>query len=48
MATAYIAYKSSHKTVWIDIPQDYYELGWWGAFEKHVGLTKQEFFDEYN
>ncbi|MCX8278409.1 MAG: hypothetical protein OTJ43_09115 [Dehalococcoidia bacterium] len=44
MATAYIAYK----TVWIDIPQDYYELGWWGAFEKHVGLTKQEFFDEYN
>ena len=44
MTTGYIAYK----TVWIDIPQDYYELGWWGAFEKHVGLTKQEFFDEYN
>jgi hypothetical protein len=48
MATAYIAYKTSYKAVWIDIPQNYYELGWWGAFEKDVGLTKQEFFDEYN
>lgn len=48
MATAYIAFKTSYKTVWIDIPRDYYDLGFWGAFEKHVGMTKQEFFDDYN
>jgi len=43
-----MAYKSSYKTVWIDIPQDYYDLGFWGAVEKHLGFTEQEFFDEYN
>jgi len=48
MATAYLAYKTSYKAVWIDIPQDYYDLGFWGAFEKHVGMTKQEFYYEYN
>ena len=48
LATAFMAYKSSYKTVWIDIPQDYYDLGFWGAVEKHVGFTEQEFFDEYN
>jgi hypothetical protein len=48
LATAFMAYKSSYKTVWIDIPQDYYDLGFWGAVEKHLGFTEQEFFDEYN
>ena len=48
LATAFMAYKSSYKTVWIDIPQDYYDLGFWGAVEKHIGFTEQEFFDEYN
>ena len=48
MAVAFMAYKSSYKTVWIDIPQDYYDLGFWGAVEKHLGMTKQEFFDAYN
>ena len=48
LATAFMAYKSSYKTVWIDIPQDYYDLGFWGAVKKHLGFTEQEFFDEYN
>ena len=48
MAAAYLAYITSYKTVWIDIPQDYYDLGFWGSFEKHVGMTKQEFYDSYN
>ena len=30
------------------MPKDYYELGLSGAFLKYIGLTKQEFFDEYN
>jgi hypothetical protein len=48
MAVYYMAYLTSWKTVWIDIPQDYYDLGFWGAVEKHLGMTKQEFFDAYN
>ena len=48
LSATFIAYKSSYKTVWIDIPQDYYDLGFWGAVEKHLGMTKQEFFDAYN
>ena len=43
-----MAYKSSYKTVWIDIPNDYYEIGFWGALEKHLGLSEQEFYDEFN
>ena len=34
MATAYLGYITSYKTVWIDIPQDYYDLGFWGSLEK--------------
>jgi hypothetical protein len=48
MAVSYLAYLTSWKTVWIDIPQDYYDLGFWGAFEKHVGMTNQEFYDAFN
>ena len=48
MAAAYLGYITSYKTVWIDIPQDYYDLGFWGSFEKHVGMNKQEFYDSYN
>ena len=48
MAVFYVAHLTSCKTVWIDIPQDYYDLGFWGAFEKHVGMTNQEFYDSYN
>ena len=46
MATAYLAYLTLYKTVWIDILRDYYELGFCGSFEKHVGMTKQVFYDD--
>ena len=48
LAVPFMAYKSSYKTVWIDIPNDYYEIGFWGALEKHLGLSEQEFYDEFN
>jgi hypothetical protein len=48
MAVAFMAHLTSWKTVWIDIPQDYYDLGFWGAFEKHIGMTNEEFYDAYN
>ena len=48
MAVAFMAHLTSWETVWIDIPQDYYDLGFWGAFEKHIGMTMEEFYDAYN
>ena len=48
MAVSYMAHLTSWETVWIDIPQDYYDLGFWGSFEKHIGMEKQEFYDAYN
>jgi len=48
MAATYVAYLTSYKTLWIDIPQDYYHLGFWGSFEKHVGVNQQEFYDSYS
>ena len=44
----FLAYKSSWQAALRDIPADYYELGFWGAVEKHTGLNQQEFFDEFN
>ena len=48
LGVPYIASLTSYKTVWIDIPQDYYDLGFWGSFKKHVGMNKQEFYDNFN
>lgn len=47
MAVSYLAYLTSWKTVCIDIPQDYYDLGFWGVFEKHVGMTNQGFYNAF-
>ena len=46
--TQFIAYKSSWQVALRDIPADYYELGFWGAIEKHLGLTELEFYAEFN
>ena len=38
----FMAHKSSWQAVLRDIPADYYELGFWGAIEKHTGLNGPE------
>ena len=44
----FMAYKSSWVTVLKKIPESYYEYGFWGAVEIHLGITEQEFYDEFN
>ena len=44
----FMAYKSSWETVLKKIPESYYEYGFWGAVEIHLGLKEQEFYDEFN
>ena len=44
----FIAHKSSWKVALRDLPADYYELGFWGAIEKHLGLSELEFYAEFN
>ena len=48
VAVPYLAHLTSWKTVWVDIPMNYYDLGFWGAVEKFTGLTKEEFYSGYN
>ena len=45
---AYIAYLTSYQTPLVDLSEDMWELGFDGSFEKHVGMTKEEFYDSYN
>ena len=46
--TQFIAHKSSWQVALREIPADYYELGFWGSVEKHLGLTELEFYSEFN
>ena len=47
LAVPYLAQLTSWKTVWVDIPMNYYDLGFWGALQKFTGLTKDEFYTNY-
>ena len=44
----FLAYKTSYKTVWVDIPLNYYDLGFYDALEKFYGKTKSEFYADFN
>ena len=48
LAVPFLAYKTSYKVVWVDIPLSYYDLGFDGAFEKYYGKTKEEFYVDFN
>ncbi|MFC1601400.1 hypothetical protein ACFL34_03535, partial [Candidatus Sumerlaeota bacterium] len=48
LAVAYLASLSSCQTVYVDFLRDTYDLGWEDSFKKHFGMTKQEFYDEFN
>ena len=45
---AYMAYLTSYQTVFVDIYKDFYELGWDASFEKHMGMTVNEFHEKWN
>ena len=44
----FMAHRSSWEVVLKKIPEDYYEYGFWGALELNLGLSEQEFYDEFN
>ena len=48
LAVPFLAYKTSYKVVWLDIPRSYYDLGFDGAFEKYYGKSKEEFYADFN
>ena len=48
LAVPYLAHLTSWKTVWVDLPVHYYDLGFWGALEKLTGLTKDQFYSNFN
>ena len=48
MLNFYLAYITSFQTLWVDLLEDMWELGFDGSFQKHVGMTKKEFYEKYN
>ena len=48
LAAPYLAHITSWKTVWVDIPINYYDLGFWGAVKKYTGLSKEDFYSDFN
>ncbi|MCH2310842.1 MAG: hypothetical protein MK345_07315, partial [SAR202 cluster bacterium] len=44
---AYVAYISSYQALWVGIPRDYHELGFDESFRKHVGITKEEAYENF-
>tara|TARA_Y100000590_G_scaffold257913_1_gene289608 strand:- start:136 stop:1074 length:939 start_codon:yes stop_codon:yes gene_type:complete len=48
IVTAYLAYITSYQTVFVDLYEDMWALNFDGSFQKHVGMTKEQFYDSYN
>ena len=44
----YLAYLTDYQTLWVSLIEDMWELDFDGSFEKHVGMTVDEFYDSYN
>ena len=44
----YLAYITSYQTLFVNLSEDMWELGFDGSFEKHVGMTKEEFYESFN
>ena len=48
MSAYYLAYYASHQIMWVDIPRDMWAMGFPAAFQKHVGLTVDEFAESFS
>ena len=48
MAAYYLAFITSFQVMWVDIPRDMWFLGFPASFEKHVGMTINEFAESYS
>jgi len=48
MINFYLAYITSFETLFINLHEDVYQLGFEASFEKHVGLSLDEFYKNFN
>ncbi len=48
LMNVYLAYLASWQTVWVDLLEDMWALGFEGSFVEHVGMTVDEFYESYN
>ena len=44
----YLAYLTSFETLFIDLHEDVWRLGFDGALDLHFGLTKEQLYEEFN
>jgi len=48
LAVAHLASLSSYQSVFVDIPRDFREMDFAGAFEKNIGMTVEGFYFEHH
>ena len=48
MTAYYLAFVTSFQVMWVDIARDMWSLGFPASFEKHVGMTINEFAESYS
>tara|TARA_Y100000385_G_C13055738_1_gene621863 strand:+ start:89 stop:1744 length:1656 start_codon:yes stop_codon:yes gene_type:complete len=48
LSAYYLAYITSFQTMWVDIQRDMWAMGFPEAFEKHVGMTINEFAESFS
>jgi hypothetical protein len=47
IANVYLAYITSYETMFFGILEDSWEIGFPASFEKHVGMTMDEFYVQF-
>jgi len=48
VAVAHLASLSSYQSVFVDIPRDFREMDFAGAFEKNIGMTVEDFYLQHH
>ena len=48
LMTVYLAYITSYQTLFVDLLSDMWELGFDASFQKNVGMSKEQFYNDYN
>ncbi len=48
LMNVYLAYRTSYQTLFVDLLVYMWEIGFDVSFQKHVGMSKEQFYDEYN
>ena len=47
LINSYTAYRSSHNVLWIEMPEDFYDLGFGNTLIKHTGMNLDTLYSDF-